>query len=199
MLNPYHLSPPPHEYRASPHINNMSHKFQLTHKFHMPNFHNTHHSIQESCHIHMAVHHIYIYIHLNIQAYPSNYHSIQGQQSNQTTFCLAQPLAQAEEPRSSETVSLRRVPLRLGEGSKQETGTTVGSRLGETPLAWASGSLAQTDEQVAWATFREIGLGEPPPDSLGRGYQFSPWSHLQQIHHLAQQNTQNSPHIQNND
>jgi len=31
MLNPYHWSLPPHEYRASSHIITMSHKFQLTH------------------------------------------------------------------------------------------------------------------------------------------------------------------------
>ncbi|QCE03117.1 hypothetical protein DEO72_LG8g1138 [Vigna unguiculata] len=84
------------------------------------------------------------------------------------------PLAQVEGPRSGETVSLKRVPFRLGEGSKQETGTTAGSRLGETPLAWASGSLAQNNEQVAWVTFRENGLGEPSPDSPGRDYQFPP-------------------------
>jgi len=35
----------------------------------------------------------------------------------------------------------------------------VGSRLGETPLAWASGSLAQNNELVAWATFRKKGFG----------------------------------------
>jgi len=31
MLNPHHSSSPPHEYRASSHINIMSHKYQLTH------------------------------------------------------------------------------------------------------------------------------------------------------------------------
>ncbi|QCD82192.1 hypothetical protein DEO72_LG2g2527 [Vigna unguiculata] len=87
---------------------------------------------------------------------------------NESNFPHHKPLAQAEGPCSGEIVSLKRVPLCPGEGSKQETRTTAGSRLGETPLAWASGSLAQNDEQVAWATFREKGLGEPLPDSPGR-------------------------------
>jgi len=51
----------------------------------------------------------------------------------------------------------------------------VGSRLGETPLAWARCSLAQHVKLVAWATFRAEALGELPvssrlgeTDSLGR-------------------------------
>jgi len=36
MLNPYHWSLPPHESRASSHINIMPLQFQLTHQFHMP-------------------------------------------------------------------------------------------------------------------------------------------------------------------
>jgi len=69
-------------------------------------------------------------------------------------------------PRSGWRVSLRRdglvqaSPLRLGEGSKTKTGTNAGSRLGETPLAWARCSLAQKAELVAWATFRTKVLGE---------------------------------------
>jgi len=103
---------------------------------------------------------IYIYIHLNIQAYPSNYHSSKGNKATKPHSVSPSPslrrdnLAQTSPP----------PPKR---GSKQETGTTAGSRLGETLLTWASGSLAQNNEQVAWATFREIGLGEPPPDSPG--------------------------------
>jgi len=44
----------------------------------------------------------------------------------------------------------------------------VGSRLGETPFAWASCLLAQNNELAAWVTFGEKGLGEPPLDSLRR-------------------------------
>ena len=65
---------------------------------------------------------------------------------------LAQSLAQAEGSRSGEPPSPR-------QGLEKETGTNVGSRLGETPLAWASGSLPQNNELVAWATFHEKGLG----------------------------------------
>jgi len=65
-------------------------------------------------------------------------------------------------------VSLRRdvlaqaSPLRLGEGSKKEAEAHTGSRIGETPLAWARCSLAQKVELVAWATFRVKVLGELP-------------------------------------
>ncbi|QCD87463.1 hypothetical protein DEO72_LG3g1999 [Vigna unguiculata] len=78
-------------------------------------------------------------------------------------------LAQARRARSSEP------PLRLCEGSIEHSGNITGSRLGETPLAWARCSLAQNFEQVAWATFRAIAIGELPvssrlgeTDSLGR-------------------------------
>jgi len=77
--------------------------------------------------------------------------------------------AQARRARSGEP------PFRLGEGSMEHSGNITGSRLGETPLAWARCSLAQKFEQVAWATFRAIALGELPVssrlgeiDSLGR-------------------------------
>ena len=53
-------------------------------------------------------------------------------------------------------------PLRLGEGSKREAGAHAGSRLGETPLAWARCSLTQKVKLVAWATFRAKVLGELP-------------------------------------
>ncbi|QCE10618.1 hypothetical protein DEO72_LG10g1849 [Vigna unguiculata] len=66
--------------------------------------------------------------------------------------CLAQSLAQAEGSRSGEPPSPRRK-------LEKETGTNAGSRLGETPLAWASGSLAQNNELVAWATFSKKGFG----------------------------------------
>ena len=61
--------------------------------------------------------------------------------------------AQARRARSGEP------PLRLGEGSMEHSVNITGSRLGETPLAWARCSLAQKFEQVAWATFRAMGFG----------------------------------------
>ena len=45
-------------------------------------------------------------------------------------------------------------PHRLGEGSKRGAEAFAGSRLGETPLAWARCSLAQKTQWVAWATLR---------------------------------------------
>jgi len=63
-------------------------------------------------------------------------------------------------PRSGWRVSLKRdelaqvSPLRLGEGSRNGVETHAGSRLGETPLAWARCSLAQKSLWVAWATLR---------------------------------------------
>jgi len=44
---------------------------------------------------------------------------IQEQTDIQSQHCLAQPLAQAEGPRSGEASSLGRIPLRLGEGSNK--------------------------------------------------------------------------------
>ncbi|QCD80156.1 hypothetical protein DEO72_LG2g475 [Vigna unguiculata] len=61
--------------------------------------------------------------------------------------------AQARRARSSEP------PLRLGEGSMKHPGNITGSRLGETPLAWARCSLAQRFERVAWATFHAMEFG----------------------------------------
>ncbi|QCD85779.1 hypothetical protein DEO72_LG3g300 [Vigna unguiculata] len=67
----------------------------------------------------------------------------------------------AEGLRSGETCWLRRAPPppRPGEGSMKHPGNITGSRLGETPLAWARCSLAQTFERVAWATFHAMGFG----------------------------------------
>jgi len=64
----------------------------------------------------------------------------------------------------------------------------AGSRLGETPLAWASCLLAQNyragrlgdlGKKKAWVSLRQTRLGES--DSPERDYQVSPWIHLQQI------------------
>ncbi|QCD82458.1 pectate lyase [Vigna unguiculata] len=60
-------------------------------------------------------------------------------------------------PGSGRRASLRREalaqasPFRLGEGSKKEAGAHAGSRLGETPLAWARCSLAQ---KLSWSPER---------------------------------------------
>ncbi|QCD81773.1 hypothetical protein DEO72_LG2g2103 [Vigna unguiculata] len=83
------------------------------------------------------------------------------QASNHSTV-LAQYLAQAEGSRSGEASSLRRTPFRLGEGSKKHPGINAGSRLGETPLAWARCLLAQKFERVAWATLRTNWFGRIP-------------------------------------
>jgi len=68
----------------------------------------------------MAVPHIYIYLHLNVQANPSNYHSIQGNITSEphsvspSSSLRLRGLAQARRARSGEP------PPRLGEGSKGE-------------------------------------------------------------------------------
>ena len=61
---------------------------------------------------------MYVYVYLNLASIPKPLPIIQRQPSNQTTYCLAQPLAQARQSRLSES------PFRLGEGSKQEQKTT---------------------------------------------------------------------------
>jgi len=102
---------------------------------------------------------IYIYIYISTyQAYPNNNKSSKDNQATKPRTVSPNPslrlkgLAQARQSRSSEPPSPRR-------GLKKETGTNAGSCLGETPLAWASGSLTQNNEMVAWATFREKGFG----------------------------------------
>ena len=77
-------------------------------------------------------------------------------------------LAQARQSRSGES------PSTQARARNQETGTTAGSRLGEIPLAWASGSLAQKLSKSPGrliaksgvASLRQTRLGEP--DSPGR-------------------------------
>ena len=51
-------------------------------------------------------------------------------------------------------------PLRLSEGSKEHPETNAGSRLGETPLAWARCSLAQKLSGSPGRPFVQTGLGE---------------------------------------
>jgi len=111
-------------------------------------------------------------------------------------------------PRSGWGVSLRRGSLAQASplsaqarARNKETGTTTGSRLGEIPLAWASGSLAQKVEQVACATYREKRVGEPSSDLLRRAR--LAWArltvlalmYLQQMHHSKPTNrAKNSTH-----
>ncbi|QCD99880.1 hypothetical protein DEO72_LG7g1167 [Vigna unguiculata] len=110
------------------------------------------------------------------------------------TYSLAQPLAQVEGPHSGETCSLRRAPLRLGEGSKRRAGAHAGSRLGEAPLAWARCSLAQNVElgDLSHRNPRRAPclsrLGETDP--LGRDLQVSPLVHLKQPCFPSQPNIQ---------
>ena len=81
-------------------------------------------------------------MYLIIAIIPKQLQSSESKHTTKTT--LSRPT-----PRSGWRVSLRRdvlaqaSPLRLGEGSKKETRANAGSRLGETPLAWARYSLAQ--------------------------------------------------------
>jgi len=112
---------------------------------------------------------------------------------------FAQLVAQAEG------VSLRRAPLRLGESSIKLGRNKRASSLRRAHLAWARQSLAQNQDhslgrqlaQKVWASLRQTRLGES--DSPGRDYQFSPWSHLQQMYFQIQAIKQSIPHTKNND
>jgi len=122
------------------------------------NFHsNPSFIIHESCYVYIILPHIHVPHHTFIPH--QNRSSKNKQTSNHNTVSPStslrlRGLAQARQSRSGETVSLRQVPLRQGEGSKRKQESNAGSRLGETPLAWASCLLAQKFERVAWATFR---------------------------------------------
>ncbi|QCE15434.1 hypothetical protein DEO72_LG11g2445 [Vigna unguiculata] len=83
---------------------------------------------------------------------------IQNKHTSQAKRCLAQHLAQAEGFRSSETCSLRRAPPSPRRGLEKGTEALVGSRLGETPLAWARCSLAQNHSGSPGRPFMEKGL-----------------------------------------
>jgi len=106
--------------------------------------------------------------------------TIQEQTNIQSQHCLAQHLAQVEGSRSGETVSPRRVPFRLGEGS---TGTRKqrGSRLSEIPLSPGRvvcslkthpGRLSDHSLRKLWASLCTSRLGES--SSPGRVYQCLP-------------------------
>jgi len=83
---------------------------------------------------------------------------IKNKYTSQTKRCLAQLLAQAEGSRSGETCSLRRAPPSPRRGLEKGTKALAGSRLGETPLAWARCSLAQNHSGSPGRPFVEKGL-----------------------------------------
>ena len=83
-------------------------------------------------------------MHLIIVVIPNQIQAQENKNAIQHHTVSPKPLAQAEGSRSGETGSLRRAPLCLGEGSRKNQGMgNTGSRLSETPLAWASCLLAQ--------------------------------------------------------
>ena len=69
------------------------------------------------------------------------------------SHCLAQPLAQAEGSRSGERLSRKRAPFAQARAKRKETIAHAGSRLDETPLAWARHSLAQ---KLSWSPERPL-------------------------------------------
>jgi len=71
--------------------------------------------------------------------------------------------------RSGWRVSLRRAPIRLGEGSKHGAVAPAGSRLGETPLALARCLLAQKHSGSPRRPFVGKYIGEPLLISPRRG------------------------------
>ena len=153
----------------------MSHKFQLIHKSHMSNFHNTHHSIQESCHTHMAIHHIYIY------TYVSTYKHTQAitthpKVTKQLNHTLSRPA-----PRSGGKASLRRdsltqtspPPPRRGLETRNKNHCGVSHKARSLSPRRVVRSLKMMSRppgrffaKKGWASLRQTRLGEP--DSPGR-------------------------------
>ena len=72
--------------------------------------------IKESHYLYLIPHYIHTTHHTFI---PNQNRPSRNNKYPKTQHCLAQHLAQAEESRSGETISLRRVLLRLSEGSKR--------------------------------------------------------------------------------
>jgi len=93
-------------------------------------------------------------------------------------------------PRSGWGISLKRdslaqaIPPSPRRGLKKEQESNAGSRLGETPLAWASCVLAQNTLWSPGRPLEQKALGEPLHNSPGRVYQcsplFAPAQHTQQ-------------------
>jgi len=115
--------------------------------------------IHKSCYVYTILHYIHVPHHSNHTQTKTNHPGI----NKHPNTILSRPT-----PRSGWRVSLRRdilvqaSPLRLGEGSKRTSRSNAGSRLGETPLAWARCSLAQNKKRVAWATSRVNWSGRVP-------------------------------------
>jgi len=109
-------------------------------------------TIHESCQTYLMLHYIHITHHTIILNQNKSFGN--KQPSNHITVSPSaslrlRGLAQANH-------------LRLGEGSKGHPETNAGSRLGETPLAWARCLLAQKFDGVAWATLRANWFGRIP-------------------------------------
>ncbi|QCD79370.1 hypothetical protein DEO72_LG1g3009 [Vigna unguiculata] len=120
--------------------------------------------------VYLILHYIPITHHAFI---PNPKQTIQEQTNIQSPHCLAQHLAQAEGSRSGETVSSKRVPFRLGEGStgtSKQRGISLKrdpSRLGElcarskrTLVAQATTrteSSGRASAHLAWASQARLG------------------------------------------
>jgi len=112
----------------------------------------------ESCYVYLMLHYIHK-LHHNIPTHSKQV--IQKYTNISTQHYLAQHLAQAEGSRSGESPFARR-------GLKQEQESNAGSRLGETPLAWASCVLAQNTLWLPGRPLAQEALGEPLHISPGR-------------------------------
>ena len=95
---------------------------------------------QSRQHIHHTVKYIF-----TIQCPYNNKAQFNHQKTSklQTERILAQSVAQAEEPRPGESLSLRRVLSAQARVRESGTGASARSRLGETRLAWARCLLAR--------------------------------------------------------
>ena len=112
-----------------------------------------------------------IYINYIITSLPTQNRSSRNKQTplhntvSPSTSLRQRGLAQARRARSDE------LPLRLGEGSRKGAEALAGSRLGETPLAWATlksqaGRLGDLSRKSPGRAPCSSHLGET--DSLGR-------------------------------
>jgi len=97
--------------------------------------------------------------HASLYTYHSSYNHTSTKTDHSETNRHPITTLSRPAPRSGETVSLRQVHPPPRRGLKQEQESSAGSRLGETPLAWASCVLAQKHTMVAWATTRTESSG----------------------------------------